>query len=54
MGDEEQSGDGQDRGVTPQRKPVKYSNVIILVVCGCMVTDGSGLDPDWHFPSDKC
>lgn len=38
----------------PQRKRVKYSNMIILVACGCVVTDGSDLDPDWYFPSDKC
>lgn len=33
----------QERGRTlespPQRKGVKYSKVIILVVCACMVTD---------------
>lgn len=35
VGDEEQSGERQDPGITPSKKRV----------CGCMVTDSSDLDP---------
>lgn len=53
MRDEEQSGDGQDPGVTPQRKGVKCSNMIILVVCGCMVAAVTWIQAGTNL-SDKC